>query len=1084
MPNYQRARTKDSILRPTLASKNRYATNKNNSTEQQNNVSASKKSRSKSRNRLREDGTLTITQNYISTLGQNSFKCKFIRSGDYHHSGLKTTVSEERFCNMNDLVVYLTRRLLQDGNVVRGSASCLPKGIRSIFAVLKKEKTIDDTISKNALSHTSSETSNNSNSIHQLYGKSDLIYLKIHNLSDFAKIENDQNQSSRMVFYLCSSSGSNIPNQIDRQTVKILQKKKTKDQNRRQKFNVIGGTSSPKYASDNLKSLFMTRDAQLKNIIHPKKIFVVKPGPRPRVIKQFLLNSRTAHSFEQVLDDINVKIEMEQSAIYKVFNLKGKQIKKLADFFESDDDKTFLVYGNKTRYDHFSPKDCVLDNMETAVIHNIFLGPLLNLNTSGQSSATCSSRATNRKTPISQNRGRSREKFGAEKKSGETKKGITFQQSTKTKGQKQSKTDAKKKRAQSQAPSKKTNNKAGQKRSKSVKPEPSPQSLSANLPEYISKKYKLVQMIGIGNFAEVQLAQILDENSEKEDEDINAKNSNNLIALKIIDKSKKLSEEHEIINEATMLKTISENNHPNIIHLFEYYEISDRIFLALDYISGGDLFDVIATGPKFSEFECVHLLLDLIRATRFLHSKKICHRDIKPENCLLYFSMADMKRIEESGDAKSLHILQATLKLTDFGLATYLDNSEPLRMVCGSPTYVAPEIIYQDEEGYSIEVDMWAIGIISYILLCEKPPYISSDGSQDSLFDAILSGEYSWPEDKQFSNMSVHFVSMLLRIEPEMRMSANEAIKHPWISKYKNSLDRESPKGVNYQVSENTEIQVTNQELLDPITNNKFIIITPNDTSIQDNTVQELSVTEVHEPTNEENLISTEQQLNSIPSERVNLAAENEIENLLNNLQDDLPEDLEKSIEELCVKEEEISFEEAVIHNDIDERTPELVATEENITQEEEQNEEEKEEIIITSESEKRNSENKKQLSQIFEITPTKKVSKTNSTISSKTNTSSNSTENYAQIPESVRPSIAVESEIFPEIPESKVSVVTQNTDVLNNNEATVSNSSFFVMDGREQANFEDEGGDLNVAEDVELAESHVAVVWGSLSRY
>ena len=101
--------------------------------------------------------------------------------------------------------------------------------------------------------------------------------------------------------------------------------------------------------------------------------------------------------------------------------------------------------------------------------------------------------------------------------------------------------------------------------------------------------------------------------------------------------------------------------------------------LFLDYINGGDLFDMISRRKRFSERETVHMLKDLLRALRFLHSFNICHRDVKPENCLLYFSPNDV----ENGD-----ILKSCLKITDFGLACQMKSTEDrLTMICGSPTY-------------------------------------------------------------------------------------------------------------------------------------------------------------------------------------------------------------------------------------------------------------------------------------------------------------------------------------------------------------------------------------------------------------
>ena len=118
---------------------------------------------------------------------------------------------------------------------------------------------------------------------------------------------------------------------------------------------------------------------------------------------------------------------------------------------------------------------------------------------------------------------------------------------------------------------------------------------------------------------------------------------------------------------------------------------------------------------------------NLAAALHYLHSFRIIHRDIKPENLLVY-SYPDETKI---------------LKICDFGLATEVRRSEKLSFICGTATYVAPEIITGN--GYGVEVDTWAAGIIIYFLLCGFPPFRSESGDQDDLFRIILRGEFEFP---------------------------------------------------------------------------------------------------------------------------------------------------------------------------------------------------------------------------------------------------------------------------------------------------------------------------------------------------
>ena len=139
----------------------------------------------------------------------------------------------------------------------------------------------------------------------------------------------------------------------------------------------------------------------------------------------------------------------------------------------------------------------------------------------------------------------------------------------------------------------------------------------------------------------------------------------------------------------------------------------------------------------FTYYECIsenycpkqacQFSYNLTAALHYLHSFRIVHRDIKPENLLVY-SYPDGSK---------------TLKICDFGLATEIPKNKKLDFVCGTATYVAPEII--TSKGYGVEVDVWAVGIIIYILLCGFPPFRAESGEQNDLFQIILSGHVEFP---------------------------------------------------------------------------------------------------------------------------------------------------------------------------------------------------------------------------------------------------------------------------------------------------------------------------------------------------
>lgn len=193
-------------------------------------------------------------------------------------------------------------------------------------------------------------------------------------------------------------------------------------------------------------------------------------------------------------------------------------------------------------------------------------------------------------------------------------------------------------------------------------------------------------------------------------------------------------------------------------------EFSLFFFLMLMvYFLGGDLFDAITIAQKFSEEQAALMITHLVSALAYLHNLNIVHRDVKPENLLVEFD----------GDRIRL------LKLGDFGLAC--EVTKPLFTVCGTPTYVAPEILA--ESGYGLKIDVWAAGVILYILLCGYPPFVSQDNDQEKLFDCILSGQYDFPDEywRDVSLSAKELIQNMLQLAPELRFSAEDVLDHPWL---------------------------------------------------------------------------------------------------------------------------------------------------------------------------------------------------------------------------------------------------------------------------------------------------------------
>ncbi|XP_053121751.1 serine/threonine-protein kinase DCLK3 [Hemicordylus capensis] len=258
--------------------------------------------------------------------------------------------------------------------------------------------------------------------------------------------------------------------------------------------------------------------------------------------------------------------------------------------------------------------------------------------------------------------------------------------------------------------------------------------------------YKIGRTIGDGNFAVVM--------------ECHHHSTSQNYAMKIIDKSKLKGKEDMLENEILIIKSLS---HPNIVSLIEVFETDAEIYLILEYIPGGDLFDAIIESVKFTERDAALMITDLCEALVYIHSKSIVHRDLKPENLL----------VQRNPDKTT------TLKLADFGLAKRV--TKPIFTVCGTPTYVAPEILA--ENGYGLEVDMWATGVILYILLCGFPPFRSHERDQEELFRIIQLGHYEFlsPYWDNISAAAKDLISRLLVVDPQKRYTAQQVLQHLWI---------------------------------------------------------------------------------------------------------------------------------------------------------------------------------------------------------------------------------------------------------------------------------------------------------------
>eukprot|EP01118_Nematostelium_gracile_P008933 TRINITY_DN2988_c0_g1_i1.p1 TRINITY_DN2988_c0_g1~~TRINITY_DN2988_c0_g1_i1.p1 ORF type:complete len:364 (-),score=95.19 TRINITY_DN2988_c0_g1_i1:28-993(-) len=238
-------------------------------------------------------------------------------------------------------------------------------------------------------------------------------------------------------------------------------------------------------------------------------------------------------------------------------------------------------------------------------------------------------------------------------------------------------------------------------------------------------------------------------------------------AVKVVDKIKLGPKKMEMIE--TEVEILARVSHPNVIKLEEVYDTNERVFLVMEIIRGGELFDKIVELHSYTEKDASILVTQILAAVDHLHENGITHRDLKPENLFLS---------SKSDDAQ--------VKVGDFGLSTFLaEDKSLLTKAVGTPGYIAPEILQTldgDLLGYSKEVDLWSVGVIMYILLCGFPPFYAED--DDEAFDQIIAGHFEYPKPywNAISDSAKDLINHLLVVDAKKRFTAKQALQHPWIT--------------------------------------------------------------------------------------------------------------------------------------------------------------------------------------------------------------------------------------------------------------------------------------------------------------
>ena len=277
---------------------------------------------------------------------------------------------------------------------------------------------------------------------------------------------------------------------------------------------------------------------------------------------------------------------------------------------------------------------------------------------------------------------------------------------------------------------------------------PSPESTSKGL-EHEAKitDFEILKELGSGSFGNVYL--------------VKHKKTGAEYAIKAIDKRNKTNQEEKpyFRREVEVMYKI---HHPNVVKLYGHFEDNNYCYFIMEYISKGNVYNLLPTDKKkrLSTKVCANIIKDVISAVYFLHNMKppIIHRDIKPENVLLSEGLV--------------------AKLTDFGWSNYIQEDEKRTTVCGTPIYLAPEIL--QEKGHDEAVDIWCIGVLLFELVTAAVPFQGND--IDTLKDNILKLKITWPKD--INTDAKNLIMKILKLEPKQRLPLEEMLKHPFITKF------------------------------------------------------------------------------------------------------------------------------------------------------------------------------------------------------------------------------------------------------------------------------------------------------------